>query len=103
MININEIKMVQVCDVVNNRVSVWTYHTSLIHFTRGYEDSLPTAIEEIAAIGEHVEAITLMGNTARTNVMIRDAKGKFISYRNAQTEIKNAVESLNPFPTPRSL
>lgn len=37
-------------------------------------------------------------STARTNIMLRDEKGRFMSYRDAPTKIKNAVESLIPFP-----
>lgn len=103
MISINQIKMVQVCDnflTVGGRIDsrVWTYHTSLLNFYKGYEDFQHTPDEVKLAITEHVEAITLIGRTARTNVMIRDSKGRFVSYKNAEERIRDAVASLKAFP-----
>lgn len=47
-----------------------------------------------------IEGITLFEHTARTNIMIRGAGGRFISYKDegVTVEIRNAVASLKPFP-----
>lgn len=39
--------------------------------------------------------------TARTNVMLRDSKGRFVSFRNPSVlrVLHNAVRDLKPFPT----
>lgn len=47
-------------------------------------------------------SITLLPHiTCRTNLMLRDQKGRFISYKDKclPIEITEAVESLKPFPT----
>jgi hypothetical protein len=47
-----------------------------------------------------VEAVLLLPNTTRTNVMLRDSSGRFISYKEVIPEVVgDAVASLRPFPT----
>ena len=49
---------------------------------------------------EMVNSITLLDRTARTNVILRDASGRFISYKKVVPEgVGAAVASLKPFPT----
>ena len=50
---------------------------------------------------ELIEGILLFPNrTARTNVALKGADGKFISFREvSDPDIKAAVEMLKPFPT----
>lgn len=46
------------------------------------------------------ETILMFKTTARTNVMLRDIKGRFVSYKNSrvQDDIQAAVDLLIPFP-----
>lgn len=91
----NKLAMVQIRDTYPNRPEqkprTWSYLLSesktIGKFSVGI-DTIPTSITLLP----HV--------TARTHVMLRDSKGKFISYRDARinNEIKSAVEFLMPFP-----
>lgn len=45
-----------------------------------------------------LQSISLFPRTARTNVSLRDEKGRFISYKNCQEEIKQVFLNLTPFP-----
>lgn len=52
------------------------------------------------SVEDMVHSITLLNGTARTNVILRDASGRFISYKKVvPEEIGAAVASLKPFPT----
>jgi hypothetical protein len=91
----NKLAMVQIRDTYPNRTDrkpiTWSYlltESKTIH-------KLPVGVDNIPT------GITLLPNTtARTHVMLRDSKGKFISYRDARinSKIKSAMESLMPFP-----
>lgn len=88
----NKLAMVQIRDTYpNHPEQTWSYLLSesktIDKFSVGI-DAIPTSITLLP----HV--------TARTHVMLRDSKGKFISYRDARinNEIKSAMESLMPFP-----
>jgi hypothetical protein len=50
--------------------------------------------------GDVAEMILMFKDTARTNVMLRDSKGRFVSYKNSkvQEDIQAAVDLLIPFP-----
>lgn len=52
---------------------------------------------KLASSHEH---ILMSSRTARTNVMLRDSKGRFVSYKNpkVQEDIQAAVDLLIPFP-----
>ena len=51
-------------------------------------------------IEDLVATIGLKPSTARTNVILRGADGKFISYKKASpSDIGSAVGALKPFPT----
>lgn len=91
----NKLAMVQIRDTYPNRPEqkprTWSYllteSKTINSFSVGI-DTIPTSIT------------LLPHKTARTNVMLRDSKGKFISYRDARinNEIKSAMEFLMPFP-----
>lgn len=59
---------------------------------KSYPDSMDETYEMWA------EQIRLFPRTARTNVMIRDCNGRFVSYKNVP-ELFDAVLSRKPFPT----
>lgn len=59
---------------------------------KGYPDSMDETYEM------WVQQITLFPRTARTNVIIRDCNGRFVSYKNVP-ELFDAVLSRKPFPT----
>lgn len=91
----NKLAMVQIRDTYPNRPDqkprTWSY---LLAKSKTI-DKFYVAIDIIPT------NITLLPHvTARTHVMLRDSKGKFISYRDARinNEIKSAVEFLMPFP-----
>nr|DAF78556.1 MAG TPA: hypothetical protein [Caudoviricetes sp.] len=91
----NKLAMVQIRDTYPNhpekKPCTWSY--LLAESKTIYK--LPVGIDTIPT------SITLLPHeTARTHVMLRDSKGKFISYRDARinSEIKSAMESLMPFP-----
>lgn len=79
------VKTVTVIDVMTNRLAKWK-------FTNNHD--IKHNISLIAnQIGHNPK-------TARTNVMLRGADGKFISYKNkdVEKEYRVAVENLIPFP-----
>lgn len=91
----NKLAMVQIRDTYPNRPEqkprTWSYllvDSKTIDDFSVEIDTIPTSIT------------LLPHKTARTHVMLRDSKGKFISYRDARinSEIKAAMESLTPFP-----
>ena len=91
----NKLAMVQIRDTYPNRPEqkprTWSYLLSDSKTIDDFSveiDTIPTSI------------ILLPHKTARTHVMLRDSKGKFISYRDPRinSEIKTAMESLMPFP-----
>ena len=91
----NKLAMVQIRDTYPNRPEqkprTWSYLLAESKTIDKYSvgiDAIPTSIT------------LLPHKTARTHVMLRDSKGKFISYRDSRinNEIKAAVESLMPFP-----
>lgn len=91
----NKLAMVQIRDTFplreNMKPCTWSY---LLSESKTISKSL-VHIEQIP------NSITLLPHkTARTHVMLRDSKGKFISYRDSRinNEIKSAMESLMPFP-----
>lgn len=91
----NKLAMVQIRDTfpLRNDMKPRTWSYLLAESKTIYK--LPLGIDVIPT------SITLLPNkTARTHVMLRDSKGKFISYRDARinSEIKSAMESLMPFP-----
>lgn len=56
-------------------------------------------LDEWGSSEEIVEGIKLLPKTARTNVALKGADGRFISFRDCtSTAIRDAVESLKPFP-----
>ena len=77
------VKTVTIIDVMDDRLDKWT-------FDNNYNNSKNNIIS----------MITLVSNTARTNVLLRGADGKFISYKNKNVEksFRVAVENLIPFP-----
>jgi hypothetical protein len=77
------VKTVTIIDVMDDRLDKWT-------FDNNYNNSKNNTIS----------MITLVSNTARTNVILRGADGKFISYKNKNVEksFRVAVENLIPFP-----
>ena len=91
----NKLAMVQIRDTYPNRPEqkprTWSYLLAESKTIDKYAvgvDAIPTSIT------------LLPHKTARTHVMLRDSKGKFISYRDSRinNEIKSAMESLMPFP-----
>lgn len=91
----NKLAMVQIRDTYPNRPEqkprTWSYLLAESKTIDKYAvgiDTIPTSIT------------LLPHKTARTHVMLRDSKGKFISYRDSRinNEIKSAMESLMPFP-----
>lgn len=91
----NKLAMVQIRDTYPNRPEqkprTWSYLLS----------ESKTIGKYFVEIGCIPTSITLLPHkTARTHVMLRDSKGRFISYRDARVnnEIKSAVEFLMPFP-----
>ncbi|WPK41805.1 hypothetical protein [Escherichia phage vB-EcoP-XT73] len=88
----NKLAMVQIRDIYpNHPEKTWSYlltESKTIDTYLAGVDTIPTSIT------------LLPHKTARTHVMLRDSKGKFISYRDARinSEIKSAMESLTPFP-----
>ncbi|WYA78372.1 hypothetical protein [Escherichia phage EC.W2-6] len=91
----NKLAMVQIRDTYPNRPEqkprTWSY---LLAESKTI-DKYAVGIDAIP------NSVTLLPHkTARTNVMLRDSKGKFISYRDSRinNEIKSAVEFLMPFP-----
>lgn len=91
----NKLAMVQIRDTFplrgNIKPRTWSYLLAKSKTINKYFveiDCIPTSIT------------LLPRKTARTHVMLRDSKGKFISYRDARinNEIKSAMESLMPFP-----
>ncbi|BCG45049.1 hypothetical protein PQC46_gp006 [Escherichia phage O18-011] len=91
----NKLAMVQIRDTYPNRPEqkprTWSYLLA----------ESKTINKYFVEIGCIPTSITLLPHkTARTHVMLRDSKGKFISYRDARinSEIKSAMESLMPFP-----
>jgi hypothetical protein len=79
------VKTVTIIDSLQTKLVKW-------NFTNYTENALNTSI--IAS------QITHKLETARTNVILRGADGKFISYKNKNVEkvYRDAVESLLPFP-----
>lgn len=77
------VKTVTIIDVMDDRLDKWT-------FDNNYNNSKNNIIS----------MINLVSNTARTNVILRGADGKFISYKNKNVEksFRVAVENLIPFP-----
>lgn len=91
----NKLAMVQIRDTYPNhpeqKPRTWSYLLS----------ESKTIGKYFVEIGCIPTSITLLPHkTARTHVMLRDSKGKFISYRDSRinNEIKSAMESLMPFP-----
>lgn len=91
----NKLAMVQIRDTFPLREDMkpvtWTYLLS----------ESKTIDKYFVHVEEIPRSITLLPHkTSRTNVMLRDSNGKFISYRDARinSEIKAAMESLTPFP-----
>lgn len=91
----NKLAMVQIRDTYPNRPEkkprTWSYLLAESKTIDKYAvgiDAIPTSIT------------LLPHKTARTHVMLRDSKGKFISYRDSRinNEIKSAMEFLMPFP-----
>ncbi|QZI80551.1 hypothetical protein PQC55_gp055 [Escherichia phage vB_EcoP-CHD5UKE1] len=91
----NKLAMVQIRDTYPNRPEqkprTWSYLLAESKTIDKYAvgiDTIPTSVT------------LLPHKTARTHVMLRDSKGKFISYRDSRinSEIKSAVEFLMPFP-----
>lgn len=91
----NQLAMVQIRDTYPNRPEqkprTWSYLLAESKTIDKYAvgiDAIPTSIT------------LLPHKTARTHVMLRDSKGKFISYRDSRinNEIKSAMEFLMPFP-----
>lgn len=91
----NKLAMVQIRDTHPNhpeqKPRTWSYLLSESKTIDKFSvriDAIPTSITLLPYV------------TARTHVMLRDSKGKFISYRDARinNEIKSAVEFLMPFP-----
>ena len=91
----NKLAMVQIRDTYPNRPEqkprTWSYLLAESKTIDKYAvgiDTIPTSIT------------LLPHKTARTHVMLRDSKGKFISYRDSRisNEIKAAVGFLMPFP-----
>uniref|UniRef100_A0AAU6NUE5 Uncharacterized protein n=1 Tax=Escherichia phage 1-6bf TaxID=3117708 RepID=A0AAU6NUE5_9CAUD len=88
----NKLAMVQIRDTYpNHPEQTWSYlltESKTIDRCSVGIDTIPTSITLLPHL------------TARTNVMLRDTKGKFISYRDSRinNEIKSAMESLVPFP-----
>ncbi|AHI60831.1 hypothetical protein CH16_gp054 [Escherichia phage KBNP1711] len=64
--------------------------------------SAPEDIMDFGMMEERdaAENILMFKETARTNVMLRDSKGRFVSYKNpkVQEDIQAAVDLLIPFP-----
>lgn len=77
------VKTVTIIDVMDDHLDKWT-------FDNNYNNSKNNIIS----------MINLVSNTARTNVILRGADGKFISYKNkdVEKEFRVAVENLIPFP-----
>ena len=77
------VKTVTIIDVMDDRLDKWT-------FDNNYNNSKNNIIS----------MSNLVSNTARTNVLLRGADGKFISYKNKNVEksFRVAVENLIPFP-----
>lgn len=94
----NIVKIVQIRDVfpISNNSKTWTYKI------RG-KTSVPNPLcfEEI----EIAHCICLLDRTARTHVMLRDDKGRFISFRNPDISylISEAVNIIKPFPNLENL
>ena len=91
----NKLAMVQIRDTFplrdNIKPRTWSYLLT----------ESKTINKYFVEIGCIPTSITLLPHkTARTHVMLRDSKGKFISYRDSRinNEIKSAMESLMPFP-----
>lgn len=91
----NKLAMVQIRDTYPNRPEqkprTWSYLLAESKTIDKYAvgiDAIPTSIT------------LLPHKTARTHVMLRDSKGKFISYRDSRinNEIKSSMEFLMPFP-----
>ena len=91
----NKLAMVQIRDTYPNRPEqkprTWSYLLAESKTIDKYAvgiDAIPTSVT------------LLPHKTARTHVMLRDSKGKFISYRDSRinNEIKSAMEFLMPFP-----
>ena len=91
----NKLAMIQIRDTYPNRPEqkprTWSY---LLAKSKTI-DEFSVAIDSV-----HTSITLLPNTTARTHVMLRDSKGKFISYRDARinNEIKAAVGFLMPFP-----
>lgn len=80
-----QIHSVSVADVFGDKVILNTYTP--------YDIS-----SEQENIDMFKEGITLFADaTARTNVIIRDHSGRFLSYKNVP-DLRSSVESLKPFP-----
>lgn len=79
------VKTVTIIDSISNKLVKWK-------FTNCAENALNASI--IAG------QISQNPKTARTNVILRGADGKFISYKNKNVEkvYRVAVENLLPFP-----
>lgn len=78
------VKIVNIFDVISgDKVVKWTFTNK----HRGSEHIIRSMIQQNP-------------NTARTNVILRGADGKFISYKNKNVEksFRVAVENLIPFP-----
>lgn len=77
------VKTVTIIDVMDDHLDKWT-------FDNNYNNSKNNI----------TSMINLVSNTARTNVLLRGADGKFISYKNKNVEksFRVAIENLIPFP-----
>lgn len=95
----NIVKIVQVRDVFvfTNTSKTWTYlirgKTSVPHPMRFEEKDIADCI------------CLFPKRKARTHVMLRDNRGRFVSFRNPNAPyiIADAVGSLQPFPNPVEL
>ena len=79
------VKTVTIIDVMTNRLAKWIFTNN--HNTK----------HNISLIANQIGHNP---KTARTNVILRGADGKFLSYKNkdVEKEFRVAVENLIPFP-----
>lgn len=85
--NLHSVSVVDVSQLEGGELSTRTWDYSIKSFS--HDDT----------VNIYVEGILLMKHkTARTNVIIRNANGRFVSYKDVP-ELTDAVSSLSSFPT----
>lgn len=91
------LKSIIVRDHYKNRLDFFDGTSGYAHsWLYTVHDRTPEGLEELGT------SMRLLPKTARTNVMLKDESGKFVSFRDSSVphEIRQAMIAMRPFPNP---